>query len=127
MKTVLRVIGFTLVLATSLFAAADGVTGKWSGSFVITMNGETKDEMAYMDLKQKGAELTGTAGPSQDEQWPLQNGKVEGDKLTFDVQSGGPLIKFNLTLADGHLKGEAKAENEGRTMKAAVDLQRKSE
>lgn len=127
MRTVIRGFGLTLLLATALFAAADGVTGKWSGSFVITMDGETKDEMAYMDLKQKGTELTGTAGPSQDEQWPVQNGKVEGDKLTFDVQSGGPLIKFNLTLADGHLKGDAKAEHEGRTMKAAVDLQRRTE
>lgn len=127
MKTVIRVIGFTLVLATALFAAADGVTGKWTGSFVITMDGETKDEMALLDLKQNGTELTGTGGPNAEEQWPIQNGKVEGNKLTFDVQSGGPLIKFNLTLADGHLKGDAKAEHEGRSMKAVVDLQRKTE
>jgi hypothetical protein len=127
MKTVIRVIGLTLMLATALFAAADNVTGKWTGSFAITLDGETRDEKAYLDLKQNGAELTGTGGPSADEQWPIQNGKVEGDKLTFEVQSGGPLIKFNLTLAEGHLKGEAKAEHEGRSMKAAVDLQRKTE
>ncbi|MBI1761618.1 MAG: hypothetical protein HYR56_09305 [Acidobacteria bacterium] len=127
MKNVMRAIGLTLVLATALLAAADGVTGKWTGSFVITLDGETKDEMALLNLKQNGTELTGTGGPSADEQWPIQNGKVEGDKLIFDVQSGGPLIKFNLTLADGHLKGEAKAEHDGHSMKAAVDLQRKTE
>jgi hypothetical protein len=127
MRTIIRGIGLTLVLATALFAAADSVTGKWTGSFAITLDGETRDEKAYLDLKQNGTELTGTGGPSADEQWPIKNGKVEGDKLTFDVQSNGPLIKFNLTLADGHLKGEAKAEHEGRSMKAAVDLQRKTE
>lgn len=127
MKTAFRVIGFTLVLVTALFAAADNVTGKWTGSFVITMDGETREDRAYLDLKQTGMELTGTGGPNTDQQWPIQNGKVEGDKLTFEVKSDGPLIKFNLTLADGHLKGEAKAEHEGRSMKAAVDLQRKTE
>ena len=127
MKTVLRVIGLTLVLATALLAAADDVTGKWAGSFVITLEGETRDETALLNLKQTGNELTGTGGPNADRQWPIQNGKVEGNKFTFDVQSDGPLIKFALTLADGHLKGEAKAEHEGRSMKAAVDLQRKTE
>jgi hypothetical protein len=127
MKTAIRVIGLTLVLVTALFAAADNVTGKWTGSFVVTRDGETKDSTAYMELKQNGTELTGTAGPSVEQQWTIQNGKVEGNKLTFSVQSDGPLVKFELTLADGHLKGEAKAEQEGRSMKAVLDLQRKTE
>lgn len=127
MKTAIRIIGLTLVLVTALFAATDNVTGKWTGSFVMTRDGETKDSTAYMDLKQNGTELTGTAGPSVDQQWPIQNGKVEGNKLTFAVQSDGPVVKFELTLADGHLKGEAKAEQEGRSMKAVLDLQRKTE
>jgi hypothetical protein len=43
------------------------------------------------------------------------------------VKAGEPLIKFELELVDGHLKGEANAEHEGRTMKAAVDLKRRPE
>ncbi len=127
MKNVFRAIGLTLVLASALLAAADGVTGKWAGTFVITIDGETKDDVAYMVLKQNGAELTGTGGPNADQQWPIQNGKVEGNKLTFGVQSDGPLIKFDLALVDGHLKGEAKAEQDGHTLKAVVDLQRKTD
>src|SRR5262249_39945764 len=108
--------------------ASEELTGKWSGSFIITSSdGETKDSQAFMDLKQKGTDLTGTAGPDSDKQWPIQKGKVEGNKVTFEVQSDGPLIRFDLTLVDGRLKGEAKCEHEGRSMKAAVDLQRKTE
>jgi len=116
--------GGVLFLAPSLMAAED-LTGKWSGSFVIAFSdGGSKDSTAFMDLKQKEAEITGTAGENPDRQWTIQKGKVEGNKVTFEVQTEGPLIKFELTLVGGHLKGEAKAEHEGKSMKAAVDVQR---
>ena len=119
--------GGVLFLAPVLMAA-DDFTGKWSGSFVMTFSdGDTKDSTAFMDLKQKGAEITGTAGENPDRQWAVQKGKVEENKVTFEVQTEGPLIKFDLTLVDGHLKGEAKAEHEGKSMKAAVDMQRHKE
>jgi hypothetical protein len=119
--------GGALFLAPALMAA-DDLTGKWSGSFVITLSdGDKKDSTAFMDLKQKGAEITGTAGENPDRQWAIQKGKVEGDKITFEVQTDEPLVKFELTLVDGHLKGEAKAEHEGKSMKAVVDLQRQKE
>jgi hypothetical protein len=119
--------GGVLFLAPALMAAED-LTGKWSGSFAITFSdGDTKDSRAFMDIKQKEAEITGTAGESPDRQWAIQKGKVEGNKVIFEVQTEGPLIKFELTMVDGHLKGEAKAEHEGKSMKAAVDLQRQKE
>jgi hypothetical protein len=119
--------GGVLFLAPYLMAAED-LTGKWSGSFVITFSdGDTKDSTAFMDLKHKEAEITGTAGENPERQWEIHKGKVEGNKITFEVQTEGPLIKFELTLVDGHLKGEAKAEHEGRSMKAAIDLQRQKE
>jgi hypothetical protein len=127
MKRLAGVVSIVLLLA-SVLLAADDLTGKWSGSFVITFpDGETKDAIAFMDLKQKGAELTGTAGENPDKQWTIQKGKVEGNKITFEVQTDEPLVKFELTLVDGHLKGEAKAEHEGKSIKAAVDLQRQKE
>jgi hypothetical protein len=119
--------GGVLFLAPVL-TAADDLTGKWSGSFAITFSdGDTKDAKAFMDLKQKGVEITGTAGESPDRQWAIQKGKVEENKVTFEVQTEGPLIKFDLALVDGHLKGEAKAEHEGKSMNAAVDVQRQKE
>ena len=126
MKKLIGVVGLGVLLATTMLAAAD-LTGKWSGSFTMTLDGQTRDDTVYMLLKQNGTELTGTAGPNVDQQWPILKGKIEGDKVTFEVQTDEPLIKFELTLADGHLKGDAKAEHQGKSMKAVVDAQRQTE
>ena len=93
----------------------------------MTLDGQTREDALYMVLKQAGTELTGTAGPNVNQQWPILKGKIEGAKVTFEVQTDEPLIKFDLLLADGHLKGDAKAEHQGRSMKAVVDAQRQTE
>ncbi|HEV8130810.1 MAG TPA: hypothetical protein VGQ81_06135 [Acidobacteriota bacterium] len=123
MKTLFCCLGFLLFTLT---ASAADVSGKWTGSFDVTApNGETKNDRAVMNLKQNGDEITGTAGPSDERQWAIGKGKIEGDKITFEVQTNEPLIKFELRLIDGHLKGEASGEGGGGTMKAKVDLTRK--
>jgi hypothetical protein len=121
-----KLMGVVFVICMLFSAAlASDVSGNWSGSFLMTRpDGETKDSQVSLVLKQNGTELTGTAGPNAQKQWAIQKGKVEGNKLTFEVQTDGPLIKFELTLTNDHLKGEAKAEQEGQLIKAIVDAQR---
>lgn len=121
-------VAFALMLAfaTVLFAAED-LSGQWSGSFNTTLDGQSKQDTIHMVLKQNGTELTGSAGPSADQQWPISNGKIDGASVTFDVQTPEPLIKFDLKLVEGHLKGGAKAEHEGRSMTAVIDAQRKTD
>lgn len=111
-------------LWTAIAFAAD-VTGKWQGSFDITgPNGETKQDHAYMVLKQTGNEVTGTAGPAEDRQWDIRKGKVEANRVTFEVLTDGPVLQFDLTHEEGRLKGDAKGEKDGETMKAKVDLKK---
>ncbi|MBI1896567.1 MAG: hypothetical protein HYS04_08535 [Acidobacteria bacterium] len=58
-----------LVLLLAATAVAADLTGKWSGSFDVTnAQGETRPDRAYMDLKQAGEEVTGTAGPNSEKQ-----------------------------------------------------------
>lgn len=118
----------TIVLAfvPSGVPAAEDLSGKWSGVFsLIAPDGSARDEKIFLDLKHTGAELTGTAGPSAEVQWPIAKGAVDGAKVTFDVQTGeGPLVKFTLTLADGHLKGDAAGEFQGEKLAARIDAQR---
>lgn len=118
----------TLALSPVLHAVQTAkpvdLTGTWTGSFVISMNGEQRDDVAFLVLTQKGAALTGTAGPSLEQQWPIADGKVDGTKVTFGAQSGGPVIKFVLTLVDGRLKGDATADDGGMVMSAKVDVGR---
>ena len=127
-----------LVLATAAAVVAQSpapdLSGSWKGSFVTVGESGTDEDEMYMKARQTGAELTGTAGPSPDQQWPIQKGKVattkEGTTVTFDVlqvehpPSDGPVIHFELKLVDGHLKGTAKAEYGGRKMNSTVDIQR---
>ena len=117
-----------LLLAVSVAVAAQNLTGTWAGSFDITMAGETRPDVVHMVLKQSGTSLTGTAGPNADLQWPIVNGKVDGAQVTFQVMADTDVgvVDFVLTLADGHLKGQATAKLDTDSFSAAVDVQRKS-
>lgn len=120
-----RTVLLALLLVAPVFGAQTDFSGTWSGTFVISVDGDAHDDQALMILTQKGAELTGSAGPAEDRQWPISKGKVDGATAEFDVQSEGPLVHFTLKIVDGHLKGEAKAEMDGHKMTGTVDLQRK--
>jgi hypothetical protein len=119
-----RALFVCLVLSVASVSAAQDVTGKWAGSFnPVRSDGTTGEAKIFLELKQSGSELTGTAGPNPDRQWPLK-GKVEGNKLSFEVQSDEGPINFTLTLAEGHLKGDAAAENNGQKRSAKIDVER---
>jgi hypothetical protein len=78
-----------LLLAAMLSAVAlstPNVTGKWSGT--LQMDGENDAKPAYSILNQDGNKLSGSVGPSESEQDSFAGGKVDGDKLTFDVPQG---------------------------------------
>ena len=67
---------FGLLLATAFALSAGELTGKWSGSFTATTSsGETKEDSAYLVFKVDGANVTGTAGPNEEKQWAIKNGK----------------------------------------------------
>jgi hypothetical protein len=117
-----------LLLSAWAFGASD-LTGKWSGSFDITnASGETKADMAYMDLKEQDGKVTGTAGPNSEKQWPLLNGKLDGGKLAFEVQTddAGVLV-FDLTFDGEAIDGTCTGTgNGGEKLSAKVHLKRSS-
>jgi len=116
---------FALTGLALLSAAAEDVTGKWTGSISITRpNGESKDAGAVLVLKQTGTEITGTVGPSGDEQSTIQKGVIAADKVTLQLTADGADVKFDLTLADGHLKGTGEAKHEGQIMQLKLDVTR---
>ena len=121
-----RTVLLALLLIAPVFGAQTDFTGTWSGLFVMNVDGDAHDDQAHMVLKQKGAELTGTAGPNEGEQWPITKGKVDGATADFDVQSDGPLIHFTVKIVEGHLKGEAKADHDGHKLSGTIDLLRKA-
>jgi len=73
--------------------------------------GDPKD--VVFNLTQKGAVITGTAGPTE-QQWEIAKGAVKAGQATFEVQQpGGPLFKFTLTIAKGRLQGDMAGEVDG--------------
>ena len=115
-----------LLAALALVALADtNATGSWSGSFSLTgPNGETKDDTAYLVLKQDGATITGTIGPNEEQQFPIGKGKIQGDKISIEVDHDGRLVKLELILAADRITGDASLSNDGQNMKAKIDVKR---
>jgi hypothetical protein len=89
MKWIALVVGVFL-LATPAFAA--DIDGKWTGT-VPTPMGEATVEFVF---KADGAMLTGTAMAPDGSRVPIQNGKIDGDtisyKATFDL--AGMIFEF---------------------------------
>ncbi|HEU4691333.1 MAG TPA: hypothetical protein VFS23_23355 [Vicinamibacterales bacterium] len=124
MKTLLAL---ALVIASLAPAAAqtkDSFTGKWEGTFTLARpdGTEVKPSPIIFNITQKDKEITGTAGPA-DQQQPIVNGVADGTKATFDVQMPqGPPFKFSLSLVKGRLQGDMTRESsDGTVRKAKVD------
>ena len=102
------------------------LTGVWTGTLNRSDGGSST---AYLDLKQKDADLTGSAGPDADRQAAIAHGKVATVKdvigVTFDAtQPNGSVMMFDLKVVDGRLKGKVTAERNGQTLEATLDVGR---
>ena len=117
---------FFVLAALACAAVGDvDVTGKWSGSFNMTgPNGETNEGTALLILKQSGTDITGTVGPNEDEQFTIQKGKIEGDKITLEADHDGHTMKIDLVLAADRITGQAHMEAEDHVLNAKIDVSR---
>lgn len=116
-----------LIVALALTAAAADVTGKWSGTFTVTgPDGSAGDSNpAFMILKQSRSTLTGTAGGDEAEQWPIENAKIENNKITGTVNpSDGATYTVSLTVDGDRMTGEVTVSQGGQTMKGKIELKR---
>jgi len=124
MKKLIALAIVLVALAPAVAAqTAASFTGKWEGTFTRQRADGTEDtQKVESNLTQKGKELTGTAGPA-DQQWKIEKGAVNAGKATFEVQQpNGPLFKFTLTIAKGRLQGDMIGERDGVVRgKAKVD------
>lgn len=102
------------------------VSGKWSGSFNVTgPDGETKADTAFLNLKQDGGKITGTAGPNEEKQFDIKTGTIEGSKIALEVvMEDGGVLTFDLALADEHIKGDVKGQMGDEKMSAKLDVTR---
>ena len=84
MKRMLKVfaVAFSIsVLAFAAFAQGKDISGRWTAT--LERGGQTVT--FKMDLKVSANYVTGTIDLAPDATTEIQNGKLEGDQLTFDV------------------------------------------
>ena len=95
----------TLSAATAM--AAD-VTGTWTGS-ASTPDGSTMQ--LTFTFKQDGATLTGSVQLPGSDPIAISNGKVDGDKFTFDDSFNGITIHHDCTVTGDSIKMSTKADS----------------
>ena|ERR1051325_7342973 len=118
----MRILRLVIIFATLVIAAyAIDVSGDWTGKTRLSVNGKVEEDTIYLSLKQAVNIVTGTTGPTLEKRSPIRNGKVEGNRILFEVPVPNGVFKFDLYLEDGHLKGDVIANAQGQTIKAVMD------
>ena len=117
MKSIL--LSLLLLLAAAFVLSATDLTGKWSGTLDLKQDGEAQTIVVNMVVKQDGDKITGTAG-AEDEQHPIQNGKVDGNKVTMEVDNGEALFYLELEVDGDQITGNVKQGADGEKMKIAL-------
>jgi uncharacterized protein (TIGR03067 family) len=100
------------------------LSGRWWGTFIVTLNGQPQEQTVDMTLVQHGATLTGSLGPHVDIQWKITSGSVDGTRVSLEADVDGATAAFSLTLTEGRLTGTAVVVRNGQTMRAQVDVGR---
>ena len=68
---------------------------------------ETRDDTAYLVLKQDGGAITGSIGPNEERRHDITKGTVEGDNVYIEaVVQGEDAIVLKLKLEGGKLVGD---------------------
>ncbi|KAA6460318.1 hypothetical protein DYQ86_14880 [Acidobacteria bacterium AB60] len=101
------VLALALVPAMPALAATDA-TGTWT----TTVQGPNGDMTLTFHFKQDGGALTGTVESSMGgDPFTISNGKIDGDKITFDTSFNGMTINHTGTVGEDEIKLSAKSED----------------
>lgn len=76
-----------LLVAVTLVAAAaqSGIDGKW----VFEMNSQMGSVTSQVELKAEGSTLTGQFDMGGGRTWPVENGTIEGNQISFTINRDG--------------------------------------
>ena len=87
------------ILAGAMLAA--DISGNWTATMSM---GDNQFNLSY-SFKQDGEKLTGTVTGPQGDPLTLNDGKVQGDKVSFNVKVETPNGTFTV-MNEGTIKGE---------------------
>jgi hypothetical protein len=114
MRRAIVIVPALLIVAASTVLAAD-VTGTWKWS--IERNGQTRE--TTLKLKQEGTKLTGTISGRNNTETPIEEGKVEGEEVSFKVTrefNGNTIVlQYKGKVSGDTIKGQVESERDGQT------------
>jgi hypothetical protein len=115
---------FALALLLAMAAPNGTLSGKWEGSFQVA--GGEHDVPQLFVFSEDGKKLTGTGGPDGVERYPIANGLVNGDRVTFELTTGDWKFFYDLKDTGQRMSGQLMLKSVYATRTAEVSL-RKSE
>jgi hypothetical protein len=98
-----------LALAAVLTLQAADLGGKWAGTVDIPEG----TYQVLLSLEQKGQEITGTISASGGSTYPIQKGKLSGNKFSFEVPAEGQVYAVECALENDRLTGDIKPSGGG--------------
>jgi hypothetical protein len=98
-----------LLLTAGIAAPAAELTGKWAGTLEQIKGGHAvaTTEEHHLTIRDDKGTIAGTAGPKRETQWAIQNARLAGSKLTFDVALPRPgwTMSYDLQIAGDEIAG----------------------
>jgi len=102
------VLAFAITSAAPAAFAATDATGTWTAQ----LQGPNGDMTLTFHFKQDGDKLTGTVESTMGgDPFEISNGKVDGDKITFDTSFNGMTINHVGTVGADEIKLSAKSDD----------------
>ena len=87
------------------------------------MNGGDHNVPQLLILQQREQKLTGSGGPNAGEQYPIENGRMDGDRVRFELTTGEWKFAYDLKqVGEDRLEGDLQLEsiNDSRTAKVSL-------
>src|SRR5580765_531278 len=107
----MRKLHLSLAILLSMFVASARAEDKATGTWKWTQSFGGNDIQTVLKLKQDGDQVTGTISGFQGNEDKIEDGKVDGDKVTFKVTrdfGGNKMITtYTCTISGESLKGKA--------------------
>lgn len=116
---------FWFLPCLALVLSGADVSGKWSGTIDVEDAGSSTE--VQVELVQKADTVSGKIGRTGGgDEGVIRNGKVDGQKISFEVVSGqsSSPFKFTLTLVNDRLEGEMKGSMDEGEIVGKVKLSR---
>jgi hypothetical protein len=128
MRTASKLLAAAFVACATIpaLAAIADATGTWTW----TMERQGQSITTTLKLKQDGDKLTGTISGRNNTETPIEEGKVDGDKISFQVkrefQGNSMIIKYHGTVEGDVIKGKTEVERDGQTRERDWEAKRGS-